>query len=144
MNRNQKRRQRRQKPLPWFSLSLIAMVSVIVLPVIQRTSSAIPEGIAPRIAQTFNSDSSDRQHLYQRQLHPIDRNGFGYINELGGGVDDSGYYARPVPTQDAFGAQLQDGTYAAPMNWGDQGTQVLYDVKDGQIVRQDYYWGEQK
>jgi hypothetical protein len=136
MNQN-RQRQRRRKPLPWFSLALIAMVGAIVLPVIQRGTAAI--------AQTFNSDSRSPQ-LYQQQLNPITRDGFNYIRQLGGRQDAAGNYERPVPSNQAFGAQLQDGWHQAPMNWDDQGSSVLYRVQNGAIVQQDYRWnrGEQR
>lgn len=89
-------------------------------------------------AQSFNNYSPDPRQLYRQQLAPITRQGFGYVNQLGGGVDENGYYRRPVPAQDAFGTPLTDGWHEAPMQWSDQDSSVLYEVRNGNIIRQDY------
>lgn len=70
-------------------------------------------------------------------LNPIDRNGFGYINNLGGGTDDSGNYRQPVPTRRAVGVDLPDGSYEAPANW-DENLGIRYRVQGGAIVNQGY------
>jgi hypothetical protein len=89
-------------------------------------------------AQSFNDYNSDPRQLYRQQLAPINREGFGYVNRLGQGVDDQGYYRRPIPSDEAFGSRLNDGWHEAPMQWSDQDSSVLYEVRDGNIIRQDY------
>lgn len=74
-------------------------------------------------------------------LQPVTRQGFGYVHDLGGGVDEEGYYRRPIPSDRAFGVQLHDGVYEAPMQWeGDDpnGGRIRYEVQGGQIIRQRY------
>jgi hypothetical protein len=56
MNQNQQRRQRRRQSVPWFSLSLIGMVAVIVVPVFQRGTAAI--------AHIFSSGAIAQQDYY--------------------------------------------------------------------------------
>jgi hypothetical protein len=74
-------------------------------------------------------------------LQPIDRRGFSYIDEMGNGVDSDGYYQTPVPVDRAFGVQLRDGIYEAPMRWEGDDPQhgvIRYEVQGGYIIRQRY------
>lgn len=79
-------------------------------------------------------------NFYRQRLSPINREGFYWINHLGNGVDDNGYYNRPVRSTDAFGAELPNGWNYSRLQWDDQGTAALYYVKDGYIIQQDYQW----
>lgn len=66
-----------------------------------------------------------------RQLSPLTREGYYWVNYQGGGINDQGYYNRPIAPRDAFGVDLADGTYGAPALWeGDRvepETRVLAD-----------------
>ena len=70
------------------------MFLVIVVPVFQRTGQAI--------AQTW-----DNGYIAQHQLKPIDQAGFGYVDYLGGGVDEYGNYRQAVPAEEAFGVGVE-------------------------------------
>jgi len=70
-------------------------------------------------------------------MQPITRDGFGYINQLGGGQNSEGDYNQPVRTRDAFGSNLPDGVYSAPAQW-DSNVHIRYEVRDGSIWNQDY------
>lgn len=70
-------------------------------------------------------------------LNPIGRNGFGYINQMGSGQDELGYYRQPVPVRSAFGTDLSTGTYEAPATW-DETVGIRYRVENGAIVQQNY------
>jgi len=78
------------------------------------------------------------RYIYENQLNPITREGFYWVNYLGGDVDEYGFYQQPVRTTDAFSGELPNGWNRAPMAWDDQGNAVLYYVHNGYIMRQDY------
>jgi hypothetical protein len=89
--------------------------------------------ILPAQAQGFG----DRRSL-PKDLNPISRQGFAWINELSGGIDANGYYKNPVSVQSAFGIDLPNGWHRAPMAWDDQGNALLFYVENGYIIRQDF------
>lgn len=78
--------------------------------------------------------------FYRQRLNPISREGFFWVNHLGGGMNQHGYYRNPVSTVDAFGGTLPNGWNYAPMAWDDQGTAALYFVQGGYIIQQDFKW----
>lgn len=88
--------------------------------------------ILPSQAQGF----SDR-HGLPKDLNPITRQGFAWINDLGGGVDDRGFYRRPVNVRAAFGIDLPNGWHRAPWAWDPENAFLFY-VENGWIIRQDY------
>lgn len=93
---------------------------------------------AYRNSQQVHRDPSEPYGRGNRMLPALDRNGFGYINDLGGGTDENGTFRRPIPSDRAYGVQLEDGYYEAPLRFDDQGTRALYGVQGGQIIRQNY------
>jgi len=90
--------------------------------------------ILPAQAQGFY----ERHGQLQKDLNPLTRAGFAWINELGGGVDGNGVYRKPVSVQAAFGIDLPNGWHRARMAWDDQGNTLLFFVQDGYITRQDF------
>lgn len=70
-------------------------------------------------------------------LNPIGRDGFEYINQMGGGQDELGIYNQPVPARNAFGTDLAPGTYEAPATW-DENLGIRYRVQGGAITQQGY------
>lgn len=88
--------------------------------------------ILPTQAQSF----TDR-YGQAKDLNPVTRQGFAWINELGGGVDENGFYRRPVRVRDAFGIELPNGWRRAPWAW-DLDNAFLFYVEGGYITRQDY------
>lgn len=92
-----------------------------------------PNGSLPRPGYNANASIGYRGN-------PMTRAGFNYLNSLGGGLNDQGYYRQPINSRDAFGATLSDGTWQFPMGWEDSTRQrsILLDVQGGMILRQDY------
>jgi hypothetical protein len=74
--------------------------------------------------------------------NPMTRSGLNYLNQLGGGIDDGGYYRNPINSREAFGVPLNDGTWEFPMEWEHQThnrtRSITLDVQNGYIRRQDY------
>lgn len=90
------------------------------------------------LAITIPAQGWYERYFYENQLNPITREGFHWVNYLGGGVDQGGFYLHPVRTTDAFSGELPNGWNIAPMAWDYQGNAVLYFVQNGYITRQDY------
>jgi hypothetical protein len=78
---------------------------------------------------------------YQYFRGGIDRQGFGYINQMGRGQDTNGYYQQPVSVQEAWGGSVPDGVHGYRARWDDQ-IHILYDVQNGRIIRQDYHFNQ--
>lgn len=89
--------------------------------------------ILPAQAQGFGD-----RHGLRKELAPISREGFAWINDLGGGVDERGYYRRPVNVRQAFGIDLPNGWHKAPMAWDDRGNALLFYVQNGWITMQEF------
>lgn len=84
--------------------------------------------------QGYNSDAQIKWQSDQ----PISREDFKKIYEVGGGVDEYGYYHQPIPTHKVFGSEADgNGTFVAPLE-GDSQTEVLLDVYQGHVIRQDF------
>lgn len=88
--------------------------------------------ILPAQAQGFGD-----RHGQAKDLLPITRQGFAWINQLGGGVDERGFYRRPVRVTEAFGIELPNGWHRAPWAWDTENAFLFY-VDRGYITRQDY------
>lgn len=78
--------------------------------------------------------------VYYHRLNPINQDGFVWIDSLGGGQDEWGYYRYPVRSGDAFGVILRDGWHEAQMLGTNGNVSILYYVQGGYIIRQDYDW----
>lgn len=89
--------------------------------------------ILPAQAQGFGD-----RHGFQKDLSPISRQGFAWINQLGGGIDEQGFYRNPVSVRAAFNIDLPNGWHRAPMAWDDQGNALLFYVENNYIIRQDF------
>ncbi|MEP0913084.1 hypothetical protein NDI45_19415 [Leptolyngbya sp. GB1-A1] len=92
-------------------------------------------------AQWWNPFPQEQQASapYQYFRGGIDRESFSYLHQLGGGQDDNGYYQQPVSVEQAWGSGVPDGVHGYRAKWDDQ-IHILYEVQNGQIVRQDYFF----
>ena len=112
-------------------MNRLRLIIWAIAPIVAIAPFSVPQSTQARIYYS---------RFYRQQLNPISREGFYWVNYQGGGVDDRGYYRRPVKATDAFGGNLPNGWNYAPMDWDSQGTAALYYVKDGYIIQQDYAW----
>lgn len=110
---------------------LLAIVSLVIF---LATQDAKAQWWNP-----FPQQPQQTERIYDHYRGGIDREGFAYINSLGGGQDENGYYRQPVTVQQAWGSDVPDGRYGYRAQW-DQQIHILYDVRNGEIVRQDYHF----
>lgn len=118
------------------SLAAIACVYAVLIP--QAANAGwLGDRIQERVDDWNNSPSNVPTPQSDTQLNPINRDGFGYIDQLGNSTDENGNYRQPVRTEDAFGSKLKDGVYVAPTTW-DVDLGIQYEVQDGEITNQRY------
>lgn len=67
----------------------------------------------------------------------VSREQFRRVTEAGQGVDQNGYYRRPIPVGEAYQTPPADGLHEYPMQWQPDDS-ILIEVRDGYIIRQDY------
>lgn len=118
-----------------------SLVAIDVLAVLFIPQSAQAGWVRQAIEAYQNSQQRTPSYIVRPNsatpLNSIDRSGYGYVHQLGGGVDDAGNYNTPVPTNRAFGVDLPDGTYEAPASW-DENLGIQYGVQGGQIRTETY------
>lgn len=101
-------------------------------------------GLVPLMPLSAEAQAVAKQS-YQRgpeRLGSISRGTFQQIYQLGGGLTDQGYFIWPVRVRDVFPNFTRgDGLYLMAMQW-DPTSSVLYEVRNGHIVRLDYWLNE--
>lgn len=69
----------------------------------------------------------------------ISREGYKWLHESSGGVDENGNYLNPMSSQDAFGQDLGSGIYRLSPEWSSDGDHLIqFETQNGVVVREDH------
>lgn len=69
----------------------------------------------------------------------ISRDGYRWLHNSSGGVDENGYYQNPMHSRDAFGSDLGTGIYRLRPEWSSDGDHlILFETQNGVVVREDH------
>jgi hypothetical protein len=69
----------------------------------------------------------------------ISRDGYKWLHESSGGVDENGNYLNPMHSQDAFGQDLGSGIYRLEPEWSGDGDHLLqFETQNGYVVREGH------
>lgn len=94
---------------------------------------------SPVLAQLFQRPQPGYNTQVEATRGPaISRESLRRMTEAGQGIDENGYYRRPIPVTEAYRDPLpEDGLYEYPMVWQPENS-VLLEIRERQIIRQDY------
>lgn len=69
----------------------------------------------------------------------ISRDGYRWIQQSSGGIDDGGYYRTPQSSKVLFGEDLGTGIYRLSPDWADTPDhRLLLETQNGKVVREDW------
>ncbi len=69
----------------------------------------------------------------------ISRDGYRWLHQSSGGVDQNGYYRTPMTSQDAFGQDLGTGVFRMAPEWSSDGDHLLlFETQNGVVIREDW------
>lgn len=67
----------------------------------------------------------------------ISRDEYGRLHQLGGSVDEAGFFQNPISTQDFFGEDLGTGVYRLTPEWSSDGDHTFQlETQNGYVVRE--------